>query len=117
MKYEANGNIIVYGGKFFKITYSVSDGTAADNLSLLKEMTSDTEMNPSFVKFETEDELGYIKENKEGKLSFTYAVDAGDKNVTMQEGIPYDLSPDKFTDYSAEDVKVMYQAAKATIAK
>lgn len=117
MKYEVNGDICVYGGKFFKLTFSTMDGAAVDNFSMLKEMTSDKELNSSFDKFEAEDGDSFLKKNKKGEFAFIRSIDAGGKTVNISEGMPYDISPDQFSDYSADDVKIMYEAAKATAAK
>lgn len=117
MKYAASGEISVYGGKFFKITFSQMDGALDDNFTLIKEMVSDKELNPSFDKFEAEEKYSFLKKNKEGKFAFSCALQSGDKTIFIAEGMAYDISPDKFTDYSPEDVKLMYEAAKATVLK
>jgi hypothetical protein len=122
---KSSGDIIVYGGKFFKITFKkndfknpFSDDEEFENIAAVidfyKSMASDADMNPSFDKFEIEEENGYLKKNKDGKLSFLCGLKVGTNAVLMSEGMTYDLSPDKYTDYSVDDVKVMFQAAKAT---
>jgi hypothetical protein len=113
-KYDANGNISVYGGKFFKISFSYLDGSVADVISSIKGSLTDKEMNPSFDKVEMEDETGFLIKSTDGKLSFNHGIQVGDKTLIISEGMPYDISPDQFTDYTAEDVKLMYEAAKAT---
>ncbi|RZJ70740.1 hypothetical protein [Flavobacterium sp.] len=117
IKSTTEGEIFVYGGKAFKLTFMLREGTAEESVGQIKEMTGDKEMNPSFDKFVTEDPTGFIKSNKEGKLSFTYGVTTGESSVIIQEGMTYDQSPDQFTDYSPADVKLMYEAAKASVAK
>jgi hypothetical protein len=117
IKSTNNKDITVYGGKFFKVTFSEMDGTAEENISSMKSIVSDKELNPSFEKFEAEDKNGFLKINKEGKLAFSCFYDANGKTILAQEGMQYDLSPDQFSDYSAEDVKLMFEAAKATKAK
>jgi hypothetical protein len=114
IKYEVNGNITVYGGKFFKNTFSFLDGIVADQMSESKSMQSNKELNPSFDKFEQEDETGFLSKKTDGTLSFTRMVQVGTKTLFIQEGMPYDVSPDQFTEYSPEDIKIMYEAAKAT---
>ncbi len=74
-------------------------------------------MNPSFDKFEEEDTHSFLKKNKEGRLTFTHGLEADGKTILVSEGMPYDISPDQFSDYSADDIKIMYEAAKATKAK
>ena len=117
MKYEVNGNICVYGGKFFKLTFSKMDGNADDTFNDIKSLVVDKELNPSFSGFEAEDKNSFLKKNTDGQLAFTHALDAGGAAIIIQEGMPYDISPDQFSDYAAEDVKIMYEAAKATKAK
>lgn len=117
IKSTTEGEIFVYGGKLFKLTFSIREGNAEESVGLIKEMTGDKEMNPGFDKFVTEDPTGFVKQNNEGKLAFTYGVTTGQSSVVIQEGMSHDQSPDQFTDYSADDVKLMYEAAKATVAK
>lgn len=120
-------DIVVYGGKFFKITFSKQDfvnpfnedekyESISEKVADLKTLSSDTEMNPSFVKFEVEDENGYLRRSKTG-LTFVFGVKSGNAAIIITDGMSYDNSPDKFTKYSDEDIKVMYEAAKATTAK
>lgn len=117
MVYKANGDVCVYGGKFFKLTFSQMDGAVADNMDMIKSMIMDKELNPSFAKIEAEDANGFLKADTQGKVSFRQFVQAGDKTIIVSEGMPYDLSPDQFTDYSNDDVKLMYEAAKTTVTK
>ncbi len=117
IKSTTKGEVFVYGGKLFKLTFSIHEGNAEESVGMIKEITGDKEMNPGFDKFVTEDPTGFIKQNKEGKLAFTYGVTTGKSSVIIREGMTFDQSPDKFTDYSADDVKLMYEAAKATKAK
>jgi hypothetical protein len=117
IKSKNNTDVTVYGGKFFKVTFSEMDGAVEDNIGTMKSIVSDKEINPSFDKFEAEEKNGFLKKNKEGKLAFSCFTGAGGKTILAQEGMQYDLSPDQFTDYSPEDVKLMYEAAKATKAK
>ncbi len=117
MVYKTNGDVCVYGGKFFKMTFSQMDGTLADNMEMIKGMIVDKELNPSFGKIEAEDANGFLKADKDGKVSFRQFVQAGEKTVIISEGMPYDISPDQFTDYSNDDIKVMYEAAKTAVAK
>lgn len=117
MVYKTNGDVCVYGGKFFKLTFSQMDGAVADNMDMIKAMITDKDLNPSFGKIEAEDANGFMKSDKDGKVSFRQFVQAGDKTVIISEGMPYDISPDQFTDYSNDDINVMYEAAKTTVAK
>lgn len=117
IKSTTEGELFVYGGKVFKLTLSTHEGTPEEAVGVIKEMTGDKELNPGFDKFVTEDPTGFVKQNTEGKLAFTYGVAVGESTVIIQEGMGYDQSPDQFTDYSADDVKLMYEAAKATVAK
>lgn len=125
---QDGNDIAVYGGKFFKITFSKQDfahpfnegetySSIAEKVADIKILAGDAEMNPGFVKFEIEDKNGFLKRSKTTGLTFTYGVKAGDKAIMISDGITYDISPDKFTKYSDDDVKVMYEAAKATVAK
>lgn len=117
MVYKTNGDVCVYGGKFFKLTFSQMDGVLTDNMEMIKGMIVDKELNPSFGKIEAEDANGFMKSDKDGKVSFRQFVQAGEKTVIISEGMPYDISPDQFTDYSNDDIKVMYEAAKTAVAK
>jgi PBP1b-binding outer membrane lipoprotein LpoB len=115
--YKTNGDVCVYGGKFFKLTFSQMDGAMADNMDMIKGMIVDKELNPSFGKIEAEDANGFLKADKDGKVSFRQFVQTGEKTVIISEGMPYDISPDQFTDYSNDDIKVMYEASKTAVAK
>lgn len=117
MVYKTNGDVCVYGGKFFKLTFSQMDGAVEDNMDMIKGMIVDKELNPSFGKIEAEDQNGFMKSDKEGKVSFRQFVQAGQKTVIISEGMPYDISPDQFTDYTNDDIKVMYESAKTAVAK
>ncbi|MCD6066397.1 MAG: hypothetical protein K0S33_1223 [Bacteroidetes bacterium] len=117
MKYEVSGEICVYGGKFFKTTFSSMEGTIDENLPDMKTITGDKELNPGFDKFEVEDKNGFLKKNTKGELAFLYYVEVNGASYMIKEGMPFDISPDQFTDYGTEDVKLMYEAAKSTIAK
>ena len=117
MVYKTNGDVCVYGGKFFKLTFSQMDGSVADNMDMIKGMIVDKDLNPSFGKIEAEDASGFLKSDKDGKVSFRQFIQAGEKTVIISEGMPYDLSPDQFTDYSNDDVNVMYEAARTAVAK
>jgi hypothetical protein len=117
MVYKTNGDVCVYGGKFFKLTFSQMDGVLADNMEMIKGMIVDKELNPSFGKIEAEDANGFLKSDKEGKVSFRQFVQTGEKTVIISEGMPYDISPDQFTDYTNDDIKVMYEAAKTAVVK
>lgn len=117
MVYKTNGDVCVYGGKFFKLTFSQMDGAMEDNMEMIKSMIVDKEINPSFDKIEAEDQNGFLKLDKGGKASFRQFVQSGQKTVIISEGMPYDISPDQFTDYTNDDIKVMYEAAKTAAAK
>jgi hypothetical protein len=117
MVYKTNGDVCVYGGKFFKLTFSQMDGAMEDNKEMIKSMIVDKEINPSFEKMEAEDQNGFLKLDKSGKVSFRQFVQAGQKTVIISEGMPYDISPDQFTDYTNDEIKVMYEAAKTAVAK
>ena len=117
MTYDLPKSVIVYGGKFFKLTFEASEGSVAENLDGLKSIATNKDVNPNFDKLEVDEKNGFLKKNKDGKLSFIYMVSAGGKAVSIVEGMPYDISPDQFSDYSADDVKLMFEAAKATKAK
>jgi hypothetical protein len=118
MKYEVDGSTTVYGGKNFKITFKKWDGTAAENHADMKEVVGNKEVNVSFDKFEVEDKTGFMRKDKSGQLTFLYYVDLpGGGCYEISEGMPFDISPDKFFDYTPDDVKVMYEAARATVAK
>lgn len=121
-------DIAVYGGKFFKMTLSKQDfshpfnegetySSIAEKVADIKILAGDAEMNPGFVKFEAEDKNGFLKRSTTTGLTFTYGIKTGDKAIMISDGITYDISPDKFTKYTDDDVKVMYEAAKATVAK
>jgi len=123
-----DGNdIVVYGGKFFKITFSKQDfvnpfnedekyESISEKVADLKTVAGDIDMNPSFIKFEAEVKNGFLKRSKTG-LTFVVGVKSGEAAIIITDGMSYDNSPDKFTKYSDEDIKVMYEAAKATLAK
>lgn len=115
--YSVNGDICIYGGKFFKITVSQMDGALDQNLGTMKAIVADKEMNPSFDKFEVEDDNSFLKRNTKGELAFLSGMQWGEKTVFIADGIPFDISPDQFTDYPAEDVKLMYEAAKLAVEK
>ncbi len=117
LKYDVDGSISVFGGKFFKMNFKMMDGTVADNISMMLMMTTDAEMNPSFNAIEAQDDNGYLKSDKEGKLAFVHGVDVAGSSLIISDGMPYDISPDKFTDYTPEDIKLWYEAAKATDVK
>lgn len=124
---QDGNNIVVYGGKYFKITFIKEDfsnpfnedekyNSIAEKIADLKILASDSELSPGFKKFESDEQNGFLKRSESG-LSFFYGVKSGDKAITITEGMSYDKSPDKFTKYSDEDIKVMYEAAKATVSK
>ncbi len=117
IKATSGTEVYVLAGKFFKLTFSDMDGAVADNMDMVKSMVTDKEMNPSFDKLELDEAMSFLKKNKEGKLSFRVFGDLGAKTLIITEGIPFDLSPDGFTDYAADDMKLMYEAAKATVVK
>ncbi len=117
LKYDVDGSISVYGGKFFKVNFKQIDGALADNMSMYKSMKTDKEMNPSFEKLETEEANGFMAKNTSGYLSFIYGLEAGGKSVVITEGMPYDISPDQFTDYPNDDIKLMWEAAKSAKVK
>lgn len=110
--------VYVQAGKFFKMTVKNNEGSSADFLGMVKPMASDKELNPSFDKFEEESATGYLKKNTDGKMSFMHMIDKADGNsLVISEGVPFDVNSDGNTEYSADDVKVMYEAAKAAKAK
>lgn len=124
---QDGNDIAVYGGKFFKMTFSKHDFSLpfneeekyenmAEKMADMKILASDAELNPSFVKFETEDENGFLKRNKTD-MTFVRGLKSGDHAIIITDGMTFDVSPDKFTKYSDDDVKTMYAAAKATVAK
>ena len=113
---STEGTLFVYGGKRFKLTLSsVEDQSVEEYVALLREFKKDPEMNPSFDKFIYDDATGYMAADKDGKLTFTVGVPVGDNCVIIQEGIDFDKSPDQFTDYTAEDVQLMYDAARTAV--
>lgn len=110
--------VYVQAGKFFKMTVKNNEGASADFLGMVKPMASDKELNPSFDKFEDETETGYLKKNTDGKMSFLHMIDKADGNsLVISDGVAYDYNSDGNTEYSADDIKVMYEAAKASKAK
>ena len=117
IKYDVDNSIAVYGGKFFKMTYSAMDGAVKDNIDMMRSMATNKEMNTSFNKLESDAPNGFLKSDTKGKLNFIYGVLAGGKTVIITDGMPLDISPDKFTDYTADDIKVMFEAAKGAKAK
>ncbi|MFN8286105.1 MAG: hypothetical protein U0V74_05090 [Chitinophagales bacterium] len=117
IKYEVDGSQNVYGGKFFKMSYKFMDGTVADNMALIKGMATDKELNPGFDKLEDETENGFLKKTTDGKLSFVHMLDLDGKTLIISDGMPYDVSPDQSTDYTADDIRTEYAAAKACKAK
>ena len=117
IKYAVEHSVVVYGGKFFKMTYSSMDGKVADNINMMRMMATNKEMNTSFNKLESDSPNGFLKSDTKGKLNFIYGVLAGGKTVIITDGMPIDISPDKFTDYTADDIKLMFEAAKGAKAK
>lgn len=117
IKYETDGSQNVYGGKYFKMSYKFIDGTVAENLEMFKAMATDKELNPGFDKLEDETENGYLKKTTDGKLSFVHMIDLDGKTLVITDGIPYDISPDQSTEYTADDIRTEYAAAKACKAK
>lgn len=115
--YETDHSQNVYGGKFFKMSYKFIDGGVEDNMELFKSMATDKDLNPSFDKLEDETANGFLKANKDGKLSFIYLVDVDGKTLVISDGMPYDVSPDQSTDYTPDDIRAEYAAAKACTAK
>lgn len=101
----------------FSLTICKTHTNIAEKVADIKILAGDAEVNPGFVKFEIEDKNGFLERSKTTGLTFTYGVRAGDKAIMISDGITYDISPDKFTKYSDDDVKVMYEAAKATVGK
>lgn len=117
IKSKANKDIFVYGGKFFKLTIANREGDYVENMDMLKDLVSDKKINPSFDKFDVELENGFLKTTTKGKISFLWFIQIGEKHVIINEGMGYDESPDKFTDYTEADIMVMFEAAKASKAK
>jgi hypothetical protein len=125
---KSSGDIIVYGGKNFKITFKKTDfknpfnedEEYADIAALIddmKLMAITPGMDPNFEKLEVEEKNGYMTKSKSGKLYFVYGIKVGLDALKMTPGMTYDLSPDKFTDYTPDDIRVMFGAAKATRVK
>jgi hypothetical protein len=109
--------IAIDGGKAFGFTISKNEGADAVYMhDGIKKLEATPES--MFAKFEAEDKTGFIKKNTEGKFSFKYYVDAGKDSYTVVEGIPFDLiaAEDMYT-FTLDDIKVMYEAAKATTVK
>lgn len=117
IKSTTDGELFVYGGKLFKLTLAKRDGSAEDNVSLLKEMSTDKELNPSFDKLTVDEPTAYVKAKKDGELSFTVGVNTAEGCIIIQEGMSYDQNPDQFSDYSPADVQLMFDAAKTATAK
>jgi hypothetical protein len=116
VKSTLSDGIAVDGGKAFGLTISKNEGTDA---AYMHDGIKKLEATPEsmFAKFEAEDKTGFIKKNTEGKFSFKYYVEAGKDSYTVVEGIPFDLAdPNDFDLYTftLDDIKVMYEAAKAT---
>jgi hypothetical protein len=117
-KGEIEGEVYVYGGKRFKLSIKEMSGSAETAVGAMKELQADAEMNPSFDKLVEDQPTYYLKANKDGALSFVFAVNKNEEYCMMvTEGVPFDQSPDQFTDYSADDVKLMLEAAKTLKAK
>ena len=106
----------VYGGKFFKVTIYVRDTTtsAEEANEEYRAIVTNKEVNPDFVKFVEESGTGYLREDKGNQLSFLIFVNrkAGG-HYNLHDGITYDFSPDHSTDYTPDDIKVEYAAAKS----
>ncbi len=110
--------IFVYGGERFKLTLKKMSGTAENSVATMKELQADKDLNPSFDKLVEDLPTSYLKASKDGTLSFITAVTTSEESCIMvQEGMIGDQSPDQFTDYSADDIRLMYEAAKTLKAK
>ncbi|MCW4469315.1 hypothetical protein OGH69_10090 [Flavobacterium sp. MFBS3-15] len=118
IKGSIEGEVYVYGGKRFKLSVKQMSGTAESTVATMKELQADKDLNPSFDKLVEDQPAYYLKASTDGTLSFIYAITTGDESsILVQEGMPHDQSPDQFTDYSNDDVKLMLEAAKTLKAK
>jgi len=109
----------VYGGKFFKITVNVSDTvqSAEDAYAMLKPIVMNTSVNPDFVKFVDDRETGWLKESKGGKLGFLILFPRKAGSYKVSDGMAFDDSPDQSSEYTADDIKTEYAAARSFKAK
>ncbi|MEL1243615.1 hypothetical protein AAEO56_05025 [Flavobacterium sp. DGU11] len=117
IKSTTEGELFVYGGKRFKLTVSKRDGTAENSVGMIKELQADKELNPSFDKITDDKPTAFMKADTKGKLSFTVGITTGESSVIIQEGMGFDQSPDQFTDYTNDDINLMYDAANTAVAK
>lgn len=118
IKGSVEGEVYIYGGKRFKLSVKQMAGTAESTVATLKELQADKELNPSFDKLVEDQQTYYLKANNDGTLSFITAVTTGEEScILVQEGMPHDQSPDQFTDYTVEDIKLMFETAKTLKAK
>jgi hypothetical protein len=117
IKSTTEGELFVYGGKRFKLTVSKREGTAENNVGMIKELQADKELNPSFDKLVDEKPTAFMKADTKGKVSFTVGIPTGESSVIIQEGMTFDQSPDQFTDYTNDDINLMYDAANTAVAK
>lgn len=104
--------ITVYAGKYFKIQLRQTQGTATENIEMMKLLATDQELNPGFVKLTIDEETGYMKENKSKEQSFVYGINVPGESVIASSGMPYALSPDKFTAYTNNDIALMWKSVK-----
>ncbi len=117
IKSTTEGELFVYGGKRFKLTVSKRDGTAESSVGMIKELQADKELNPSFDKLVDDKPTAFMKADTKGKVSFTVGITTGGSSVIIQEGMTFDQSPDQFTDYTNDDINLMYDAANTAVAK
>lgn len=117
VKSSTGGDLYVYGGKRFKLTVSKSEGSAEEAVANIKLITTDKEMNPSFDKLVDDQPTAFMKSDTQGKLAFTVGITTAEGSVIIQEGMGFDQSPDKFTDYTNDDINLMYDAANTAVAK
>lgn len=118
IKSTIEGEVYVYAGKRFKLSIKEMPGTAEGSVATMKELQADKELNPSFDKLVEDQPTYYLKATTDGQLSFVYALTTSEESCFMvTEGMPYSDSPDQFTDYSNDDVKLMLEAAKTLKAK
>ncbi|AWH84855.1 hypothetical protein HYN59_06815 [Flavobacterium album] len=117
IKSTTEGELFVYGGKRFKLTVSKNEGTAEEAVGNIKVLSTDKELNPSFDKLVDDKPTAFMKADTKGKLSFTVGITTGESSVIIQEGMGFDQSPDQFTDYTNDDINLMYDAANTAVAK
>ncbi|WP_045113619.1 hypothetical protein [Microscilla marina] len=110
--HKTNLGVTIYGGKYFKMQLNKIQGTAQENTQAIRALATDKDLNPSFAKLEVDGATGYLKADKNGALSFVHCVGTNGETVVISSGMPYRLSPDKFTAYTRQDVQLMWKSAK-----